>query len=411
MTDEAIQTHYGRDTVMATVKRMSDGKIIEYKLSDFPVAEKLEKFMEDVKYGIYPLTAFALSQPPPPKTRAVTPSEGPNESTKSVTPEPLEPENRWGTEFKCYIGPPVPATPSQMTLLTKLCDGMNRQMQAPLNLTDTPELIATELHEQAIINWRDVPSIAKLMTMGFIQRANETAEYLANQEIQSSLNNSTADAEQDLEIGVNNNNMTTTGTAAETTNDKQPITASVQSPAPPLSEVECPPPPPTANSEQPQHPSSSTTVDDQEESQDVLEDPTPPQKLEGKLVGLEPIIGTPQTSLSEAVSAGTTHGGLHFPRDHRFTFSGVVAENDQKLQTEIAEWKKLIFSAPAAASTSTNATAISQNGAQPPLQDEHYPHQEVVAPVASALPSSIVSENEENHKSTIVRSSSQQRDS
>ena len=49
MTDEAIQTHYGRDTVMATVKRMADGKIIEYKLSDFPVAEKLEKFMEDVK--------------------------------------------------------------------------------------------------------------------------------------------------------------------------------------------------------------------------------------------------------------------------------------------------------------------------------------------------------------------------
>ena len=49
MTDEAIQTHYGRDTVMAAVKRMSDGKIIEYKLSDFPVAEKLEKFMEDVK--------------------------------------------------------------------------------------------------------------------------------------------------------------------------------------------------------------------------------------------------------------------------------------------------------------------------------------------------------------------------
>lgn len=313
-----------------------------------------------------------------------------------------------------------------MTLVTKLCDGMNRQMQAPLNLTDTPELIATELHEQAIINWRDVPSIAKLMTMGFIQRANETAEYLANQEIQSSLNNSTAD-EQDLEVctfnhkpekniqtfvfqGVNNN--TTTTAAAEPTNDKQSITASVQSPAPPLSEVECA----TANSE-PQH-SSSTTVDDQEESQDILEDPTPPQKLEGKLAGLEPIIGTPQTSLGEAVSAGTTHGGLHFPRDHRFTFSGVVAENDQKLQTEIEEWQKRCLVEVAnhqqteaanafSASITTNA-AISQNGAQP--QDEHNLHQEV-APVASALPSSIVSEHEENHKSTIVRSSSQQRES
>ena len=43
MTDEAIQTHYGRDTVMANVRRRTDGKIIEYKLSDFPVAEKLEQ--------------------------------------------------------------------------------------------------------------------------------------------------------------------------------------------------------------------------------------------------------------------------------------------------------------------------------------------------------------------------------
>jgi hypothetical protein len=49
MTDEAIQGHYGKDNVMAHVKRISDGKLIEYKLSDFPVSEKLEKFMEDVK--------------------------------------------------------------------------------------------------------------------------------------------------------------------------------------------------------------------------------------------------------------------------------------------------------------------------------------------------------------------------
>lgn len=131
------------------------------------------------------MTAFALSQPPPPKTRAVTPSEGPNESAQSVTPEPQEPEDRWGIEFKCYIGPPVPAAPTQVTLLTKMCDGMNRQMQALLSLTDTPETIAAELLEHQIINWRDVPSIAKLMTLGFIQRANETAEYLAKNEANS----------------------------------------------------------------------------------------------------------------------------------------------------------------------------------------------------------------------------------
>ena len=139
------------------------------------------------------MTAFALSQPPPPKTRAVTPSEGPNESAQSVTPEPLEPEDRWGTEFKCYIGPPVPEIPTQMTLLTKLCDNMNRQMQAHLSLTDTPEQIAVELYGHAIINWRDVPSIAKLMTLGFIQRANETAEYVAMRENREETNNHNSD--------------------------------------------------------------------------------------------------------------------------------------------------------------------------------------------------------------------------
>lgn len=47
MTDEAIQSHYGPDTIMATVTKA--GKESEYKLSNVPVAEKLEKFMEDVK--------------------------------------------------------------------------------------------------------------------------------------------------------------------------------------------------------------------------------------------------------------------------------------------------------------------------------------------------------------------------
>ena len=47
VTDEAIQSHYGPETVMAVVRRA--GVETEYKLSNVPVAEKLEKFMEDVK--------------------------------------------------------------------------------------------------------------------------------------------------------------------------------------------------------------------------------------------------------------------------------------------------------------------------------------------------------------------------
>ncbi len=43
--EEAV--HYGPDIVMATVSK--GGTTKEYKLSNVPVAEKLEKFMEDVK--------------------------------------------------------------------------------------------------------------------------------------------------------------------------------------------------------------------------------------------------------------------------------------------------------------------------------------------------------------------------
>jgi len=48
MTDEAILSHYGKDTIMATLKN-AGGTLTEFKLSDFPVGEKLEKFIEDVK--------------------------------------------------------------------------------------------------------------------------------------------------------------------------------------------------------------------------------------------------------------------------------------------------------------------------------------------------------------------------
>jgi hypothetical protein len=47
MTDEAIQAHYGHKNVMATVTKGGEQK--EYKLKDLAPAEKLEKFVEDVR--------------------------------------------------------------------------------------------------------------------------------------------------------------------------------------------------------------------------------------------------------------------------------------------------------------------------------------------------------------------------
>ena len=47
MTDEAIQKHYGVDSVIATFQR--GGELKEYRLASVTNNEKLEKFMEDVK--------------------------------------------------------------------------------------------------------------------------------------------------------------------------------------------------------------------------------------------------------------------------------------------------------------------------------------------------------------------------
>ena len=48
VSEDSITVKYGSDTIMASMKK-SDGKDLEFKLADFPVAEKLGKFMEDVK--------------------------------------------------------------------------------------------------------------------------------------------------------------------------------------------------------------------------------------------------------------------------------------------------------------------------------------------------------------------------
>ena len=72
-----------------------------FKLSDFPVHEKLEKFMEDVKFGIFPLTAFATPELQPTTTRAPSP-ECQKEDKKSEQ-EPGDVENRRILTMQCSL--------------------------------------------------------------------------------------------------------------------------------------------------------------------------------------------------------------------------------------------------------------------------------------------------------------------
>ena len=100
---------------------------------------------------------------------------------------------------------------------------------------------------------------------------------------------------------------------------------------------------------------------------------------------------------------GKTHGGLHFPKD-RVQYTGVVAEIDQKLQAEIAEWQKrmqeylveVAMQQQQMADQQQQQQQSSQNGAQ---QQEDHHH--------------IVSEDTEENsgqQQPLARSSSQQRE-
>uniref|UniRef100_A0A182P4R8 Protein kinase domain-containing protein n=1 Tax=Anopheles epiroticus TaxID=199890 RepID=A0A182P4R8_9DIPT len=99
--DEMLQKLYKPDVVYAEIRRPND--VFKYHLGDIIATEKLEKFVEDVKYGIYPLTAFSAQKPPASRPRAISPETA--ESVKSATPEPLDIETRRIVNMICSVKP------------------------------------------------------------------------------------------------------------------------------------------------------------------------------------------------------------------------------------------------------------------------------------------------------------------
>lgn len=159
--DEMMQRLYKPDIVLADIQR-NDGGRIEFKLFDVPSAEKLEKFVEDVKYGIYPLTAFTAKQPPPPRPRAISPETA--ESPKPITPEPLDIETRKIVNMMCSVKPREDSLNDlSMTILLRMDDKMNRQLTCQVSQDDSALHLSEELVNLGFINETDREKIAALI--------------------------------------------------------------------------------------------------------------------------------------------------------------------------------------------------------------------------------------------------------
>lgn len=173
LTDEAFQSGSEQDDLLAEITFPDGRPGVFLKRSDAPKLE-LEKFLEDVRNGIYPLTAFTAPPPTIVRTRASSPELV--ESVKSASPEPVDVETRRIIDMMCNIKPQDEAQSLMMTLLLRMDDKMNRQLSCEVAFQDTPALLAEELVFHGFINRCDQEMVGSLIADTLSRRHSNTKQ-------------------------------------------------------------------------------------------------------------------------------------------------------------------------------------------------------------------------------------------
>ncbi|XP_041103577.1 nuclear receptor-binding protein 2-like [Polyodon spathula] len=138
---------------------------------------ELDKFLEDVKNGIYPLMNFASPRPhliP----RALSLSQEHVETVTTPTPEPQETETRKVVQMHCNLESNDEGTKMHLTLFLKMEDKLHRQLSCDILPSDSSKDLANELVHYAFICEDDCEKLTSFLEEAFVKhRASGSASH------------------------------------------------------------------------------------------------------------------------------------------------------------------------------------------------------------------------------------------